>query len=139
MSRSLKAHILLVFITLAWGATFVLIKRALDDATPLLFNTVRMSLAALVLAALYFRQLRGMSRPTLAMGALVGVFNGQGEMIGKGITFYSSEEIQKIKGHRTDEIRKDTPKAAQAKPEDFVDLRFVNELKQSGYLDRLWK
>jgi ABC-type nitrate/sulfonate/bicarbonate transport system substrate-binding protein len=38
-----------------------------------------------------------------------------------------------------EEIRKDTPKAAQAKPGDFVDLRFVNELKQSGYLDRIWK
>lgn len=40
-------------------------------------------------------------------GDLVGVFNGQGEMIGKGITFYASEEIGKIKGHRSDEIRKD--------------------------------
>ena len=38
-----------------------------------------------------------------------------------------------------EEIRKDTPKAVQAKPGDFVDLRFVNELKQSGYLDRIWK
>ena len=38
-----------------------------------------------------------------------------------------------------EEIRKDIPKAGQAKPEDFVDLRFVNSLKQSGYLDRLWK
>lgn len=38
-----------------------------------------------------------------------------------------------------DEIRKDMPKANQAKPGEFVDLRFVNELKQSGYLDRLWK
>ena len=38
-----------------------------------------------------------------------------------------------------EEIRKDTPQAAHAKIEDFVDLRFVNELKQSGYLDRLWK
>jgi uncharacterized protein YicC (UPF0701 family) len=38
-----------------------------------------------------------------------------------------------------EEIRKDTPKAVQAKPSDFVDLRFVNELKQSGYLERIWK
>jgi glutamate 5-kinase len=40
-------------------------------------------------------------------GSLVGVFNTQGEMIGKGIAFYSSEEIERIKGQRTDEIRKD--------------------------------
>ncbi|MBI3015002.1 MAG: hypothetical protein HYY65_08110 [Candidatus Tectomicrobia bacterium] len=38
-----------------------------------------------------------------------------------------------------EEIRKDTPQAAQAKPEDFVDLRFVNDLRQAGYLERLWK
>jgi glutamate 5-kinase len=40
-------------------------------------------------------------------GSLVGVFNTQGEMIGKGITFYSSGEIERIKGQRTDEIRRD--------------------------------
>jgi hypothetical protein len=38
-----------------------------------------------------------------------------------------------------EEIPKDTPKTVQAKPGDFVDLRFMNELKQSGYLDRIWK
>ncbi len=38
-----------------------------------------------------------------------------------------------------EEIRKDTPNAAQVKATDFVDLRFVNELKQSGYLERIWK
>lgn len=72
MSRSLKAHILLILTTLAWGATFVLIKRALADISPLLFNAVRMSLAAMVLAAVYFRQLRRMSRPAMLMGMLVG-------------------------------------------------------------------
>lgn len=40
-------------------------------------------------------------------GSLIGVFNTQNEMIGKGITFYSSEEIEKIKGQRTDDIKKD--------------------------------
>ncbi len=61
-------------VTLSWGATFVLIKRALDDVSPLLFNAIRMALAALVLGAIYFRQLRRMRRATLALGALVGLF-----------------------------------------------------------------
>ncbi len=74
MSRSVKAHVLLVLITFAWGATFVLIKRALADASPLLFNAVRMGLAALVLAAFYFRQLRHITRGAIASGALVGAF-----------------------------------------------------------------
>ncbi len=58
----------------------------------------------------------------------------EGSIMDRGLNIHT-EAVQAT----LDEIRKDTPKAAQAKPEDFVDLRFVNELKQSGYLDRLWK
>ncbi len=74
MSRSLKAHILLVFITLIWGATFVVIKNALADISPLFFNAIRMSLAALVLAAVFHRQLPRIHAGSLVSGILVGVF-----------------------------------------------------------------
>ena len=74
MSRSLKAHILLVLVTFVWGATFVVIKQALDDASPLLFNSVRMTLASVCLLVLYRKELRGLSRATLLDGALVGTF-----------------------------------------------------------------
>ncbi len=57
MSRSLKAHLLLLAATFVWGSTFIVIKSALADATPLVFNAVRMSFAALVLCAIFFRQL----------------------------------------------------------------------------------
>ena len=30
------------------------------------------------------------------------------------------------------------PKAANAKAEDFVDLRFVDELKKSGFIEKLY-
>ena len=30
------------------------------------------------------------------------------------------------------------PKAAKAKPEDFVDLRFVDELRKSGFIEKLY-
>jgi hypothetical protein len=30
------------------------------------------------------------------------------------------------------------PQAASAKPEDFYDPRFSNDLKESGFLKRLW-
>ncbi len=74
MSRSLKAHLLLVFVTFVWGATFITIKNALQDATPLTFNAVRMALAAVVLTALYFKDLRGVSRRALIAGGIVGIF-----------------------------------------------------------------
>ena len=34
---------------------------------------------------------------------------------------------------------KNDPKAKNAKPEDFVDMRFIKELDDSGYIDRLYK
>ena len=74
MSRSAKAHILLILVTLCWGSTFVLIKDSLRDISPLLFNFLRMALATLALGALYARQLRGMSRAALKAGALTGLW-----------------------------------------------------------------
>lgn len=74
MSRSLKAHILLVLVTLVWGVTFVQIKDALSDISPLLFNTVRMTLAGAALAIIFFRHLRTLTRDSFFMGCLVGAF-----------------------------------------------------------------
>ncbi|MCI0352404.1 MAG: DMT family transporter [Acidobacteriales bacterium] len=74
MSRSLKAHILLILVTFVWGATFVQIKDALNDITPLLFNAVRMAVAAAVLALIYRKHIPTMRRPAMKAGLLVGVF-----------------------------------------------------------------
>ena len=74
MPRSLRAHLLLVLITLIWGSTFVLIKQALLEASPLLLNAVRMSLAAVLLAAYYRRHLPRLDRAGLVAGVTVGVF-----------------------------------------------------------------
>jgi drug/metabolite transporter (DMT)-like permease len=74
VSRSLKAHILLVLITLIWGSNFVVIKNALADISPLFFNAVRMSLAAVVLAMVFHRELGRLTRSSLRSGLLVGVF-----------------------------------------------------------------
>jgi drug/metabolite transporter (DMT)-like permease len=74
MSRSAKAHLLLVFVTLVWGSTFVVIKNALTDISPLLFNAVRMTLAAIVLVIFYRRDLRHLSSGALRIGIVVGLF-----------------------------------------------------------------
>ena len=78
MSRSLKAHLLLVLITLIWGATFVVIKSALVDISPLFFNAVRMSLAAGTLALIFHRDLRRLSSGSLGYGVLIGILLGIG-------------------------------------------------------------
>ena len=78
VSRSLKAHLLLVLITLIWGATFVVIKNALSDISPLFFNAIRISLAALLLSAVFHRQLRGISTEAIVAGVVIGLFLGSG-------------------------------------------------------------
>ena len=72
MSRSLQAHLWLVLATMVWASTFLVIKIALNDASPLLFNAVRMTVAAVVLLAMFFRQLRVLSAGALRAGFAIG-------------------------------------------------------------------
>ncbi len=62
MRREALAHALLLGTVLVWGTTFVLVKMALADVSPLLFNLLRMSLASLALLLVYGRSLRGLPR-----------------------------------------------------------------------------
>src|SRR5580704_12047450 len=59
--HNLLAHILLIGVVLIWGCTFPLVKSALNDISPLLFNLLRMMLAALVLLLINFKELRGLT------------------------------------------------------------------------------
>lgn len=61
-----------------WGVTFAVIKDALQDASPLLFNFLRMTLAALALVIVNHRHLRHITRGTVIAGAIVGVFLAAG-------------------------------------------------------------
>jgi len=72
MSRSLKAHLLLLAATLVWGATFIVIKAALADASPLVFNAVRMVLAAVLLVVIFRRQLRSVTVGAWRAGFAIG-------------------------------------------------------------------
>ncbi|HWG49691.1 MAG TPA: DMT family transporter [Candidatus Acidoferrales bacterium] len=74
MPRSLKAHLLLVIVTFIWGSTFVLVKAALRDSSPLMLNAARMILAAVLLGLYYRKHLSGMRRPAMVMGSSIGVF-----------------------------------------------------------------
>src|SRR5215510_10506623 len=65
---------MLVLITLIWGSTFVLVKEALADSSPLVLNAVRMSLAAMLLALFYRKQLALLDRRSVIAGSVVGVF-----------------------------------------------------------------
>jgi drug/metabolite transporter (DMT)-like permease len=72
--HNLLAHILLIGVVLVWGCTFPLVKSALNDISPLLFNLLRMTLAALVLLLINFKELRGLTRTELRRCLTAGLF-----------------------------------------------------------------
>ena len=70
-----KAEAALVWNTVIWGSTFVLVKAALHDISPILFLALRFSLATVALAALFTARRRlAWDWRTAAAGALAGVF-----------------------------------------------------------------
>lgn len=74
MSRSLKAHVLLVLVTFAWGATFVLVKNALAQVSPLVFNSFRMAVATVALLVIFRKALPKLTLPSALGGMAMGVF-----------------------------------------------------------------
>jgi drug/metabolite transporter (DMT)-like permease len=64
----------LIVMTLIWGATFVMVKRALADASALLFLTIRFAAAAFVLAIIFRKDFRATNLGvSLRSGALAGL------------------------------------------------------------------
>jgi drug/metabolite transporter (DMT)-like permease len=78
LSPAVLAHLLLLAVVFVWGATFVLVKDALQDVSPLLFNLLRMALAFIALAIVNYRQLQHISRYALCSGLIVGIFLAAG-------------------------------------------------------------
>jgi len=76
MSRSVRAHLILFCVVAVWGSTFVLLKDALRDVSPLLFNLLRMALAFLCLAVVYRRQWKHISPAGWKNGAILGLILG---------------------------------------------------------------
>ena len=74
----MRAYLLMLGVVAVWGATFVVVKDALADASPLAFNLARMTLAFAVLALAYHRHWRRIGRRELAAGAGIGFFLAMG-------------------------------------------------------------
>jgi hypothetical protein len=56
-------------------------------------------------------------------------------------TMYPKKQYPSLKGLQTvlDELAERDPRAKTAKPEQFVDATFIQELDKSGYIDALYK
>lgn len=68
----LRAYLLMIATVALWGATFVVVKAALADATPAAFNLIRMTLAFAVLTIFFRKSWRQIDRRQLRDGAIVG-------------------------------------------------------------------
>lgn len=62
----------LIAITMIWGCTFLVVQHGTAAGGPLAFVGTRFACAALIGAALYHRQLAGLTRTELAAGAVIG-------------------------------------------------------------------
>ncbi len=74
VNHTLRAHLLLIAVTLVWGVTFPLVKAALREVSPLRFTFLRMTLASAVLLLANWRTLRGLTGAQLRLCALAGTF-----------------------------------------------------------------
>ena len=69
-----RADLALVFSTLIWGATFIVVKDALADISVLVYLAVRFGLAAAVMGIVFWRSLRHLSLRATWAGMQIGFF-----------------------------------------------------------------
>jgi drug/metabolite transporter (DMT)-like permease len=75
VNRRSAAELGLLFNTIVWGATFVLVKSALEDISPVLFLALRFAIGTGILVAIFWRPLRqAVTWKGVAAGALAGCF-----------------------------------------------------------------
>ena len=74
MTRKLRADILLIIITVVWGASFPLMKIMLGYMPAFAYLAFRFILAALALALIFGRNISRLNRKTLLYGLIIGTF-----------------------------------------------------------------
>lgn len=67
-----RQELVLVFITMVWGATFLVVQKAMGVSGPLFFVGLRFAAAGLVMLVLFRRVMRGLTRAEVAAGGLIG-------------------------------------------------------------------
>ena len=74
-NRPLAAEIGLVFVTMIWGSSFVVVKNATATVPTAMMIAVRFGIAAALLCAAFFRRLRELNPAYLKWGLLMGLQN----------------------------------------------------------------
>lgn len=74
MSKKLKADMILLAITVIWGASFSIMKIVLEYIPAYAYLTMRFLLAAFVLSVIYHKRFKKFNKKTLLYGCILGVF-----------------------------------------------------------------
>lgn len=72
--RNVKINALLVFVTMIWGSTFLIVQQTIKLIGPFTFLAMRFSIATLVLAVIFHKRLARITHAELFTGSLIGVF-----------------------------------------------------------------
>ena len=73
-NKKRSAQILLVFITLIWGVTFIMVKDALNDAGPFAFGTLRFTIAGILTLAVVNKSIFTLTKTEVIGGLVCGFF-----------------------------------------------------------------
>jgi drug/metabolite transporter (DMT)-like permease len=73
MSKRLRADLALGFNAFVWGTTFVVVKDALADSSAFVFIAIRFGLSALIMAAIFYRDLRELNAKSMRAGIQIGL------------------------------------------------------------------
>lgn len=72
--RNVKINALLVFVTMIWGSTFLIVQQTIKLTGPFTFLAMRFCIATLVLAVIFHKRLARITHAELFTGSLIGVF-----------------------------------------------------------------
>ncbi len=72
--RKVKVNALLVFVTMIWGSTFLIVQHTLKLTGPFTFLAMRFSIGALVLAVIFHKRLAQITRAEIITGSIIGLF-----------------------------------------------------------------
>lgn len=74
MSKKLRADVILLAITVVWGASFPLMKMVLEFIPAYAYLSLRFLVAAVILVVLFHKNLKKINKRVLLYGGIIGVF-----------------------------------------------------------------
>ena len=74
MNNKINAQIGLLFVTIIWGLTFIMVKEALEDASPFSFATLRFGLASLLTLIIVNKKILSLNKIELKGAIYCGFF-----------------------------------------------------------------